>query len=60
MISGQQGPKSKVLFQTEKCVVAVNPTVTSVETRHARCIDLDEIGRKKWESELRSKGRMLV
>jgi hypothetical protein len=47
MIPGQQGPKSKVLFQTEKCVVAINPTVITVETRHARCTDLNEIGRKK-------------
>jgi hypothetical protein len=28
MIPGQEGPKSKVLFQTEKCVVAVNPTLS--------------------------------
>jgi hypothetical protein len=47
MIPGKYGLKSKVLFQTEKCVVAVNPTVIIVETRHAQCTDLNEIGRKK-------------
>jgi hypothetical protein len=49
-----------VLFQIEKYVVAVNSAVITVETRHARCTDLSEIGRKKLVSELRSKGRMLV
>jgi hypothetical protein len=36
-----------VLFQTERYVVAVNPIVITVETRHAQCTNLNEIGRKK-------------
>jgi hypothetical protein len=36
-----------VLCQMEKYVVAVNPIVITVETRHAQYINLNEIGHKK-------------